>query len=217
MNYNFYPCMQRTERTGHLRINGLGTIKASPDIATVYIGVITEDKNLQTAQEENAIKSTSVINGLYRMNIPKQDISTAAYTIEPQYNYIDGKQEFRGYRVSNTLNVKIRDLSKVGAIIDDAVANGANNISNINFTVENPEVYYNNALKLALKDSIEKAKAITNTLGVSLNEVPLRILELSTVPSAESTSLQKAYSATTPILPGEISIIARIETIFNYK
>ena len=109
--------------------------------------------SLEKAQSENTAKINAVINSLYKMDIPRQDISTAFFDIQPQYDYIEGRQVFRGYRVTNILSLTIKDFSIIGEIIDTATANGANRVEDINFSVENPSAYYRQALDLAVRNA----------------------------------------------------------------
>lgn len=200
-----------------VKLNGKGTLKTKPDMAILTLGVITEGKELKTVQEENALKTNSLINRLKAMGINERDIQTQSYNVDIEYDYVDGKQVFRGYRVTNTIVVTIRDINKTGEIIDAAVESGANTIRGINFTVANPSLYYNQALKLAIKDAIEKAQVVENTLGVVINETPISIEEEGSqyVPIIERESL-KAASTVTPIEAGTIEITARIKAIFYY-
>lgn len=219
--YPQIPCSDNatlcSSKNPTIKVNGIGNIKAEPNLALINLGVITEDKDLEKAQQENAVKSNAVLNQLYAMNIPKNQISTASYTIEPQYNYVEGKQIFRGYKVSNILNVKTKELNKVGEIVDNAVKAGANVVNSITFTIDNNVLYYNKALSLAVKDAIAKAINIGNTIGVKIHEVPFNIIELTTRSINEEPPTGKVYAASaTPIIPGEINVTARIEATFNY-
>ncbi len=217
MNYDFYSPNLQSFKKGELKLNGTATIKVEPNIAIVNLGVVTEDMNLEKAQRENAIKVTAIINELLKFNIPKEDISTSSYNIEPQYDYIEGKQVFRGYRVTNILSVTIKDLSKVGQIIDAAVSKGANRVDNIKFTVENPSLYYNKALSLAIINAINKARQVENTLKVSVFKIPYKIIEQSATQNIQEVAGFKVLAATTPILPSQITITANIEAFFHYK
>lgn len=215
-NNNYYSPRQHNFEKGRMRLNGLGVLKVEPDIAIVTLGVITEDKNLEKAQKENAIRTNRVIEGLKDIGINEEDISTLSYNIEPQYDFVEGRQKFRGYKVSNILNVKVKDINKVGEVVDKAVQSGANSVSNIKFTAENIDSYYNKALKLAIRDVVLKAVEVSNKLNVQLNKTPLNIVEKSLVEVGESTISVKAYSAATPIVPGEMNVVARIEAVFCY-
>ncbi|MEW9095735.1 MAG: SIMPL domain-containing protein [Clostridiaceae bacterium] len=215
-NNNYYSHKQHNFERGRMRLNGLGVLKVEPDIAIVTLGVITEDKSLEKAQRENAIRTNKVIEALKSMGINEEDISTLSYNIEPQYDFIEGRQKFRGYKVSNMLNVKVREINRVGEVVDRAVQAGANSVSNIKFTAENIGSYYNKALNLAIRDVVLKAVEVSNTLNVQLNKTPVSIVEQSLREIGESTADLKVYAASTPIIPGEINVVARIEAIFCY-
>lgn len=217
MNYGFCNSNFNSQQRGTIKVNGSATVKAEPDKAIVSIGVITEDLSLEKAQRENSTKVNAIIMGLYAASIPKKDITTSIYDIQPQYDFVDGKQEFRGYRVANILAVSIRNLSKVGEIIDKAVANGANRVDNIAFTIENSASYYNRALELAVKDTIEKAKEIGYNYGVQVNPVPFSVVEQSFSSVTEDRLTMKLAASATPIMPGQIDIVVRIEAIFQYN
>jgi Uncharacterized conserved protein len=200
-----------------MNINGKGSVMTEPDIAIVSLGVITENKELKAAQEENAAKSTEVINSLINSGIEEKDIKTEAYTINPEYDYVEGKQIFRGYKVTHTFKVTIKDIKKVGEIIDAAVSSGANVVNNITFTISNPSIYYKKALNLAIDDAIKKAKSIESNLEITVNRIPISITEegQSYTPMAEK-ALYSAPTSATPIKEGQIEIIANIKAVFIY-
>ncbi|MDP4091417.1 MAG: SIMPL domain-containing protein, partial [Bacillota bacterium] len=178
---NFYPG-SFDQPKGVIKVIGAGSIRVEPDIALINLGVITEDMSLEKAQAENAARSISMLGSLYRLTIPKKDIQTLIYDIQPQYDFVEGRQVFRGYRVTNILTVTIRDKNSVGRVIDTATANGANRVENIRFEAENPSVYYKKALDTAVKDAAAKAREIGYSLGVQINPVPFRVSEITYSP-----------------------------------
>ncbi|MFZ5969210.1 MAG: SIMPL domain-containing protein [Bacillota bacterium] len=202
---------------GRLKVEGVGSVQVQPDIAVVVLGVITENKELQAAQEENAQKTTEVIDTLKNIGISSRDIQTQSYQIFPQYDYVEGKQIFRGYRVEHTLKVTIRDMDETGEIIDAAVRSGANVVNNITFTVSDPAKYYQQALSKAIDDAVSKAMMIGRKLDVIVSKVPIRIVEESYQQAPSSDLLLAKAEPTTPIQTGEIRITARIEAIFSYS
>ncbi|WP_178140747.1 SIMPL domain-containing protein [Clostridium amylolyticum] len=207
--------MKVKEEEGKITVVGSGTVPVIPDTAIINIGVVTEGSNLQEVQQENAATTTKVVNSLLSFNIPRENIQTSFYNIEPRYDYKDGTQIFRGYRVTNMLTVKVKSLNDIGAIIDSTVKSGANRIDNITFTVENPSAFYNEALRLAVKNAENKALTIANTLMVQLIKTPIKVTEESPVVPINEYSMIKA-SAETPVLPGQITITAKITAIYEY-
>lgn len=206
------------EQESKLRLEGTGIIRVKPDIAVAFIGVVTEDKDLSKAQQENAEKTNKVIDAILELGIADKDIKTESFSITPEYDYVEGKQVFRGYRVTNNLRITIRNIQQVGEVIDTAVANGANSVYNVNFGLSNREAVYNKALSLAILNSIDKARAVEKTLNIILDEIPVEITEESPESVMPRTALYSLESpaATTTIKSGEIEVIARIKAIFNY-
>jgi uncharacterized protein YggE len=200
-----------------IEVSGEGTVSIAPDKAIIVLGAITENISLNVAQKENANTVSNIINSLLELSIPKENIQTVNYSIDIQYNYEDGKQTLRGYKVTHLLQVTIDKIDQTGLIVDTAVYNGANSVSNIQFTVAHPEVYYNQALSLAIKNGQQKAIIMAKTLGVTLNRIPNQVQEVSRTlePSPYQTSLY-AKSAVTPIQPGELEISATIKAKYSY-
>ncbi len=200
-----------------LTLNGKGSVRANPDIAIVNIGVITEDKELERAQQQNASAISVVINSLKAGGMKDSDIQTITYSVNPQYDFVEGRQLFRNYRVVNALRVTIRDINRAGAIIDGAVRSGANEIGSIEFTVSDSSVYYNQALNLAIKDAIGKASDIEKAFGFTINKTPISITEETASFTPKMDFAMMRSEGTTPIQPGELEIGASVKAIFAYN
>lgn len=210
----------RQTKPNRLTVTGEGTVTATPDEAIITIGVINESPNLSAAQKENTDKAAAVIQALISLGIPQSDIQTFVYRIEPQYNYENGQQIFRGYRVEHQLQVTVKDISKTGQVIDQAVAAGANSVSSIQFTVSNPNAFYNQALTIAIRNAQEKAISMARALQVTLQPVPVIVQELSQPLPPRPIPFQAAMlaqSAETPIQPGENKIMATVKVEFTYS
>lgn len=227
MNYSYpasYPPYQSknlldtVKCENNINVNGKGIIRTQPDMAVITIGVITESKNLKEAEEENSVSINKIISALQQMGIREKDIKTDNFNINMEYDYIEGKQVFRGYKITNNLNVTVRDLSKIGDVINTSIANGANNIGNINFTISNVNLVYREAIRLACKDAKEKAEGIARNFGVAIYDVPCRVEEQGdNYGLANENAGFKAISAGTPIKSGEIEITAIVKAVFDYN
>jgi uncharacterized protein YggE len=200
-----------------MTVTGEGDILVEPNIAQIQLEVMTENMQLNQAQQENADRINQVILALVQLGIPKENIQTVAYNINPMYDFIDGEQVFRGYQVSNIIHVKIIGIDQTGLVIDTAVENGVNRVSNIQFTIENEQVYYRRALSAALKDAFDKAETIARTMQLNLNPIPIKIVEnMNEPPSTFRALTVQEKSFATPIEPGQIVITASVETQFQY-
>ncbi|HHV95046.1 MAG TPA: SIMPL domain-containing protein [Clostridiaceae bacterium] len=201
-----------------MKIEGKGSIRVRPDTSVVVLGTVTENKELRFAQEENAVKITAILRGLREMGISSEKVQTRSYNIFPQYDFVEGQQVFRGYRVEHILEITVKDIGKIGQVIDNAVQNGANRVENIRFTISNPSMFYRQALNIAVDDAISKAKALGAKLNIHVSTIPLQITEISHEPPEPIILLAyQAAETVTPVQPGQIEIQARIEAIFAYR
>lgn len=201
-----------------IKVIGQGEISVPPDMAQVNIGVITESKVLLEAQQQNSKDIQRVLNSLHALGIPNNKIRTFDYRIDSEYDYIEGKQVFRGFKVTHLLEVKIEDLTKIGTIIDTTIENGANYVSNIQFKSSRKEYYYQQALTAAVSNAIQKAETISAKLRVRLNPIPFRVsegMEESPRPFYQPGTFVKGATSTS-IEPGEMSIKATVTADFHY-
>ncbi|NQU77110.1 SIMPL domain-containing protein [Candidatus Falkowbacteria bacterium] len=159
------------DSTHQITISAEGKVTAIPDIATFNIGIITENKDVAIAQKENTEKMNAIIEELKKLDVDKEDIKTTVYNIYPRYNYNQGRQTLRGYEVNQSVQVKIRDLDKVGETIGKAGDLGANNVSGLNFTIDEPETLRQQAREQALKKAKEKAESLAKVAGVKLGKL----------------------------------------------
>lgn len=198
-----------------IEVLGEGTVAAAPDRALVVLGAVTEGSVLQSVQSENAETVTNIINSLLQINIPREHIQTNDFRIEIQYDYVDGKQIFKGYQVTHLLQITIDKVDQTGIVVDTAVSHGANTVSSIRFSILQRERYENQALALAIRNAQQKALTIANTLGVSIFAVPSKVQEQarSTGPIPFKASFL-AESAVTPIESGELTVYAAVQVTY---
>lgn len=211
---------QPTKRT--INVTGDGTVTAAPDIAYITLGVITEDKDAGTAQKDNASAMSKVVTVLKASGIKSEDIKTTNFSIYPKYDYnkANGVSNIIGYTCSNNVQVTIRDITKVGPIIDAASDSGVNMTSNISFGLSNPEKYYNDALKKAVQTAKGKAETMASIYGVTL-KTPVTITENGGYNPVYPIYAMKADSAagaapSTPVEAGTMDIKASVSMVYEY-
>lgn len=166
-------------------VTGEGKVSVTPDIVNINLGVQSQEASVADAMKKTSDAMAKVMDILKANNIADNDIQTQQFSVYPQYSYdqTTGKQNITGYQVINTINVKLRDISKVGSLIDAVVAAGGNLtvINNVNFTVEDPTKYYDDARQKAIDDANKKAQEIASLYGVTLGK-PTYVLETSSTP-----------------------------------
>lgn len=164
--YEFIGKADRMERS--VLVSGIGKVTGSNDIAMTTIGYSNTDKDIAKAQLDNKKVMDQVFTELQTLGIADKDLQSN-YTVYPDYNYTQDKgQELKGYKVSNQITIKIRDLSKIPAVLGLAGKYGATEVGGLSFTIDDPENLKAQARDKALADAQIKAVKLANALGVRL-------------------------------------------------
>lgn len=154
-------------------VTGSGTVYAKADIANIQVGLKTDTKKTAAeATADSTAKMNKINDELTKLGIEDKDIKTSNYNLNPVYNWTNAKgQELVGYEVTQTLTLKIRDLNKIGDIIAKTTEQGANQVGNISFTIDDEYELKNQARELAISKAKEKAELIAKQSGIKLGEV----------------------------------------------
>ena len=149
-----------------LDISATGEVTRVPDLAIISAGVQTLQPTATAAIEENAERMERVRAALKRAGIADRDIQTSSINLNPEYVYDQNRPpRLTGYRATNTVNVKFRDLKRTGAILDALVAQGANQINGPNLTIDKPEAAYDEARIKAIAAGQARAELYARALG----------------------------------------------------
>ena len=152
-----------------LDISATGEVTRVPDLAIISAGVQTLQPTATAAIEENAAKMERVRTSLRRAGIEDKDIQTSSISLNPEYQYDQNRPpRLTGYRASNTVNVKFRDLKRTGAILDALVAEGANTINGPNLTIDKPESALDEARAKAIANGRARAALYARALGMQV-------------------------------------------------
>ncbi len=161
------PSAQRDTIT----IQGEGRVTAVPDIGSITVSLFNENKDAARAMDANNKQFNLLIDALKKAGVDAKDMTTSSYNVYPKYEWPDGKQVLVGYEVNQSLTVKIRNLAKSGEIITIAGQNGANQVSGLTFTIDEPEALREQARELALKNALEKAQTLAKQTGTRLGKI----------------------------------------------
>lgn len=165
---------EKTEANENLiSVSGIGEVYVIPDIGFITISVKTENKDPSVASDENNQKMNQVIEYIKSEGVESKDLKTTGYNINPRYEWNNdtGQRTLAGYEVSQSVSVKIRDLSKVGTIISNATLKGANDISSLSFIVDDDEEAKAEAKAMAIADAKKKAKELEDLLGIKMVKI----------------------------------------------
>jgi uncharacterized protein YggE len=207
---------QEQPRRSTVRATGEATVIVKPDVAHVDVGVVSEGATAQAAGAQNAKQLAGVLEELRKAAGPQAEIETLNFWVNPKYRHGEARTPvISGYTASNTLRVKIRDLSKVSAVIDTATKSGANNIQGVNFTLLDENAARAQALKPAALTARSNAEAIAASLGMKV----VRVISAEEgqagpiVPMREMAMAAQANmreSVATPIEPRNIEVRATV-------
>lgn len=204
-------------------VTGEGQAAAAPDLALLSLSVMREAKTAREALDANNDAMAAVIAAMKAAGIADRDLQTSGIQIQPRYNFTnrpDGSQEAElvAYQVTNTLSVRIRDLSKAGTVLDKAVTLGVNQGGGISFANDDPSKVITEARKLAVADAIAKAKVLAEAAGVSLGRV-IEIADQSFTAQPmpmQAKSFDRAAGAV-PIEAGENAFRVQVNVTFEMK
>lgn len=218
--YPPYPNAPVSQSHHTITVYGQGTVKAIPDTITMTIGITTENQNVQEALRQNSAAASQLIEAFHQLGLSDQQIETSSFTINPKYEYSEGKSTLTGYEVQHLFTITVKDVKQAGEVYASAVANGANIARNLQFQVQNADLYYQEALKTAVQNAKEKAYTLARSLRVTLQEQPIEVMEITLSPVYERPFETKtavlAASSAPPIQPGEQQIEAKVKVVFSY-
>jgi uncharacterized protein YggE len=195
-------------------VAGEGEVMAVPDIATLRLGIEAQEATIAEAQSQATEAMNRVMAALTDNGVEEQDIQTQYFSIRQITRWVDGEQVVVGYRVTNMVTTKIRDIDNAGIIIGAVAEAGGDltRIDSIGFSVDDLAVYYEQARQEAMADANAKAEQLAELAGVNLGR-PTYISESIQVPPTFRMA-EAAISAVTPISPGEMEISLTVQVAY---
>lgn len=206
-----------------ITVVGTGKATGTPDVAHISIGVETQADTVQKAVDDNKSKMTDLLNTLKSLGVADKDIQTSNYGVYTQRQPSpDGKGDSgpTTYQVNNQVNVTVRDVSKLGDVLDKVVAAGANNIYGVSFSVNDTTQLEADARAQAMTDAKTRAESLAKLAGVTLGDV-VNVSEIigSSGPVYDGARMSAAtgLGGGAPIQPGELEVNTSIQVTFAIK
>ena len=212
------PGRDENRRITRVMVAGDSIIQAQPDTAILSVAVVTQNRTAITAQQDNAAKTDAVVRALKAAAGTGAEVKTSGYSLQPQRVYKEGQPPtITGYEARNSVTVTLSDLTKVASVIDAAAQAGANDFSNIAFTLRQDRQARDRALSEATQVAVSKAKVIATALGGRL----VRIVEVQEegfqqrppVPIYQTEGFMAKQSVATPIEVGSLDISSKVQLI----
>jgi uncharacterized protein len=201
-----------------ITVTGHGETAAAPDVVSVDLGVSVLGDTVAEARSKAADAATALMDALNAAEVAPGSISTVDYSVFPEYDYRAEKERLIGYRVNNTVQARISDLSRSGEIIDDAI-NAAGDYARINsvtFSIEDDSSLEQAAREAAWNDAIEKANQLAQLSGRTLGSVE-SIAETVNQPPGPGPVMRMAVAdSATPIHPGTTTVAVTLTVEFSF-
>ena len=189
-----------------------------PDVASLSTGVVTQAGDANAALRANATQMAKVMAAIKAAGIAERDIQTSGISVNPQYKYRDNQAPtITGYQASNTVNIKVRQIDKLGKVLDALVASGANQVNGPSFEIDKPEAVYDEARRAALDKAQQRAAMYAKALGMRVR----RIVSISEgggfvrpMPMMMSRAMADKVESS-PVSPGETTLSANLDMVFE--
>ncbi|MFS4438479.1 SIMPL domain-containing protein [Paracoccaceae bacterium GXU_MW_L88] len=205
-----------------ISVTGEGEVTASPDFATIRLGVREEADTAEAAMQAAAEKMSQIFSGLEEAGIAPEDMQTSQLRLGPVYSYPERSQpQLEGYEAQNTLAIRLRDIDTMGETLDTLTSLGANDIQDIGFDIEDRAPLSDEAMQAAVVDARRKAELLAEAAGVTLGDVesiniggrsgPVPVVAVGRMAMAEDSS------AKTPIAAGELTISSTVQITYGIE
>lgn len=205
------------ERT--VSVSASGTVAAVPDVARISTGVVVEADTARDALARNSAAMKKVIDGLKALGVEARDIQTVAFNVEPRYpsrSASGGVAQISGYRVVNQVQIAVRQLDRLGAILDQMIALGANQMSGLSYDVSTAEALKDEARKAAMANAGRRARLLAAAAGAELGDVLVISEDVAhTMPHAMGGRLAMAESV--PVEAGSQSLEVRVSVTWALR
>lgn len=210
------PVAATAEVQRQITVVGEGVVTATPDMATINLGVRHRNKDAEQAMQQTANASQDIVARLKSLGIAAKDLQTSTLSLQQLESYGSGnKRRIDGYEAANTLTVRIRDLDSLGPVLSAVLQDGANYFGGLSFALQDPKAAQDAARQAAVKDALAKAALYAGAAGVELGDV-LSISEArdDAVPMMR---MEMAMATDMAVEPGELSLKQQVTLVIALK
>lgn len=206
----------QTQARGTMTVAGEGRVTVRPDMAWVSLGVVKEARIASDALNGMSAALAAVVAGFEAAGIAPEDMQTSQLSLRPRYSYPNsgGPARLDGFTASSTIEIRVRDLDKLGAVLDAAVGDGANELGGIRFDLNDRSAAMNSAREAAVADARARAALYAGAAGVDLGAL-LSFSEAGvSAPPMPVMQERMAMDASVPVVSGELEIAASVTMVY---
>jgi len=199
-------------------VSATGSVDAEPDLASVSVGAIVEADTAKEALARSSALMAKLIDGLKALGVAAKDIQTTAINIEPRYTQAkDGRPAaLAGYRLVNRVHLTVREVKRLGEILDGAIGLGANQVNGIGFDVSNAETLMDEARRRAIANARRRAELYAAAAGAQLGSV-LTISETNNASPGALPMARAAAGGPVPVEPGTRALTVEVNLTYALR
>lgn len=208
----------RAAEESTITVEGSAIVSAAPDTALLSLGVVSEGATAGEAMAAASAAATKTIAAIKGAGVEPRDIQTSDFSLQPVYSDGDDNVAPRidGYSVRNTVTVRVRALDKIGAIVDTAVASGANQVQGLTFAVADAARRRDEARAGAFQDAKRRAELYAAAAGVTLGPVRSIAEQTGGYPGPRPMmKMMAAEAAPMPVETGEVELSVDVTVVFT--
>jgi uncharacterized protein len=166
------PVSEPVAEPGTIVVSGTGRVLVTPDVGDLRLGVVVTRPTAAAARAEAAAVMTRILAAVDATGVPRTDVRTSLLSVQPRYDYHDGKPPtLTGYELANVVEITVRDLARLGELVDGALTAGATSMDGLGFRVDDPEPAEREARRAAMAAARTRAEVLAEAAGLTLHGV----------------------------------------------
>lgn len=212
---------ERRPRGGTIVVSGTGRAYAEPDVADVRLGVALARPTVQRARADGAATMAAILDAIVATGVPRRDIRTSTLSVAPRYEYRDGAPPtLTGYELANVVEVTVRELGRLGDVVDGALGAGATSLDGLSFRIDDPAPIETEARRAAVEHARARATELADAAGVTIEGVADIVEGVPgpvPMPRSKAGRMALAADAATPIEAGTTEVAVTVTVTFRTR
>lgn len=210
-----------TRDGGTIVVTGTGRVSVQPDVADLRLGVSVARPSVEAARTEAARTMDAILAAVDEAGVPRTDVRTAMLSVQPRYDYRDGRAPaLTGYDIANVVEVTVRDLDRLGAVVDGTLGAGATSMDGLTFRVADPGPAEREARIRAMAEARSRADVLAESARLTIDRV-IDIVEGSSVrppiPFPKAERMAMAADVATPVEGGELEVSVSVTVTYRTR
>jgi len=205
---------------GSIVVSGTGRVSVQPDVADLRLGVTLSRATVDEARKDAGATMAAILTAVERAGVAQKDVRTSLLSVQPQYEYRDNQPPaLSGYQLANVVEVTVRDLARLGDVVDGTLKAGATSMDSLNFRLEDPAPAEREARTRAMAEARSRADVLAEAAGVAISGVA-SVSEDGALPpprpfAAKAERMMMAADASTPVESGSLEVSVRVTVAYR--